>query len=94
MLGNHDVLNTEHLREAGFEDQHPATLCATAPPLALTHMPLREPPPSAVTVHGHLHDRDAPSERHFNVSVERTDYAPGRLDRVIEILAQEEPAAS
>ncbi len=94
VLGNHDVLNTEHLRDAGFEDQYPAALCATDPRLALTHMPLREPPPGAVNVHGHLHDRDAPSERHFNVSVERTNYAPVRLDGLIEIWRrrQEKPA--
>ena len=64
-IGNHDMLNSDHLRNAGFVDQHPAALCATDPPLALTHMPLREPPPGAVNVHGHLHDADAPSARHF-----------------------------
>ena len=63
-IGNHDMLNSDHLRKAGFVDQHPAALCATDPPLALTHMPLREPPPGAVNVHGHLHDADAPSARH------------------------------
>ena len=93
VLGNHDVLNTEHLRDAGFTDQHPAALCATDPPLALTHMPLREPPPGTVNVHGHLHDADAPSERHFNVSVERTDYAPVRLDRLLEIWVRRQDAA-
>ena len=58
-IGNHDMLNSDHLRNAGFVDQHPAALCATDPPLALTHMP------GAVNVHGHLHDADAPSARHF-----------------------------
>ena len=71
-IGNHDMLNSDHLRKAGFVDQHPAALCATDPPLALTHMPLREPPPGAVNVHGHLHDADAPSARHPATSSART----------------------
>ena len=39
ILGNHDL-------EAGFAVQHVAPLCATDPPLALTHMPLRRVAPA------------------------------------------------
>ena len=83
VLGNHDR-NRETLREVGFDVQHVAALCATDPPLALTHMPLRQVPPTAVNVHGHLHKGAAPSRRHVNVSVERTDYAPVGLRWVLE----------
>ena len=83
MLGNHDVNDTEVLREAGFTEQCAAALCATEPPLALTHVPLRRVPPTAINVHGHLHGAPPPSPRHYNVSVERTEYAPVRLDRLL-----------
>lgn len=43
-------------------------------------MPLRRLPPIAVNVHCHLYDRPAPTGRHWNVSVERTGYAPVWLD--------------
>ena len=84
ILGNHDVGDTEALRDAGFPEQHAAALCATEPPLALTHMPLRRVPPTAINVHGHLHGAPAPSPRHLNLSVERIDYAPVRLDQVLQ----------
>ena len=83
MLGNHDIDDTEALRQAGFIDQHAAALCATDRPLALTHMPLRRVPLTAINVHGHLHGAPAPSPRHFNASVERIDYAPVRLDQLL-----------
>ena len=64
------------LHEAGFAVQHVAALCATDPPLALTHLPLRRIPPTAVNVHGHLHRAEGPTRRHINLSVEQIDYAP------------------
>ena len=83
VLGNHDT-DTDGLREAGFESMWPAALYDGDPPLALTHAPLRRVPMTAVNVHGHLHRNEAPSRRHFNVSVERTDYAPVGLIWVLE----------
>ena len=52
MLGNHDAeLESETLREVGFELCQLA-LCATDPPLALSHVPLRRPPIGTVNLHG------------------------------------------
>ncbi len=70
ILGNHDH-DTEGLH-------------ASDPPLALSHLPLRRVAPTAVNVHGHIHRGKAPSRRHFNVSVERTDYSPVGLTWVLE----------
>ena len=84
ILGNHD-LDTEALHDAGFTEQHVAALCATDPPLALSHLPLRRVSPTAVNVHGHLHGGEVPTGRHINVSVERTDYAPVGLTWVLEL---------
>ena len=83
VLGNHDH-DTEGLHDAGFTSMCIAALCATDPPLALSHLPLRRVPPTGVNVHGHIHAGEAPSQRHFNVSVERTDYAPVGLTWVLE----------
>ena len=47
-------------------------------------LPLRRVPPTAINMHGHIHASEAPSQRHFNVSVERTDYAPVGLTWVLE----------
>ena len=80
VLGNH----AEGLRDTGFGTTCIAALCATDPPLALTHLRLRRVPPTAINVHGHIHKAKAPSRRHFNVSVERTDYAPVGLTWVLE----------
>ena len=83
VLGNHDH-DTEGLHDAGFGTMCVAALYASDPPLALSHLPLRRVPPTAVNVHGHIHRGKAPSRRHFNVSVERTDYAPVGLTWVLE----------
>ena len=45
VLGNHDH-DTEGLHDAGFETMCVAALCATDPPLALSHLPLRRVPPT------------------------------------------------
>ena len=49
-----------------------------------SHMPLREDdlPPDAVNVHGHIHNKPAPSARHLNLCVEHTDYAPVPIEEV------------
>ena len=56
ILGNHD-LDREALREAGFTTQYSLALCATDPPLVLSHYPLHHLPVGAMNVHGHLHNQ-------------------------------------
>ena len=72
---NHD-LNRAALREAGFTTQCSLALCATDPPLALSHYPLRQMPVGAINLHGHLHEGTEPTRRHINLAVEQTDYSP------------------
>ena len=84
VLGNHDG-DVAGLRRAGFHKTCRTALCATAPPLVLTHVPLRKVPSGAVSVHGHLHRAAGPTDRHVNVSVEHTDYAPVGLTYVLEL---------
>ena len=54
VLGNHDR-DVPALRRTGFHKTCRTALCATDPPLVLTHIPLRKVPAGAVNVHGHLH---------------------------------------
>ena len=84
VLGNHDR-DVAGLRRAGFHKACRTALCATAPPLVLTHVPLLKIPAGAVNVHGHLHQAAGPSDRHVDMSVEHTDYAPVRLTYVLEL---------
>lgn len=83
VLGNHDG-NARGLRLLGFTVQHALALCATDPPLALSHELLRQIPPGAICVHGHLHEGTEPTVRHINLTVEQTLYRPVRLARVVE----------
>ncbi len=50
----------------------------------LSHEPLRQIPPGAICVHGHLHEGTEPTVRHINLTVEQTLYRPVRLARVVE----------
>ena len=92
VLGNHDR-DVPALRRAGFHKTCRTALCATDPPLVLTHIPLLKPPDRAVNVHGHLHGAAGPTDRHVNVSVELTDYTPVGLTYVLE-LARRRPEPS
>ncbi len=42
----------------------------------IDHLPLRRVPPRTINVHGQIHAAEVANQRHLNVSVERTDYAP------------------
>ena len=82
VLGNHDQ-DREALREAGFTTQCTLALCATDPPLALSHIPLRQIPVGAINLHGHLHEGTEPTARHINLALEQTDYSPVGLTWVL-----------
>ena len=84
VLGNHDR-DVPALRRTGFQKTCRTALCATDPPLVLTHIPLLKVPAGTVNVHGHLHRAAGPTNRHVNVSVEHTDYAPVGLTYVLEL---------
>ena len=55
------------------------------PQLALRHLPLQRVPPTAINVDGHIHAAGGPRKRHFNVSVEHTNYAPDGLSSVLDV---------
>ena len=93
ILGNHDR-NREALRAAGFTTQYSLAVCATDPPLVLSHYPLQHLPVGAMNVHGHLHNRFEPSAWHINLAVEGTGYSPVGLVWVLDKARQRRAALS
>ena len=75
ILGNH---------AAGFTTQYSLAVCATDPPLVLSHYPLHHLPVGATNVHGHLHNRFEPTAWHINLAVEGTGYSPVGLVWVLD----------
>ena len=68
----------------GVHEPVSLALCATDPPLALSHEPLGQLPGlGVVNVHGHLHEGTEPTRRHINVALEQTGYEPVRLSTVL-----------
>ncbi len=53
----------------------------------LSHMPLLNRSlrnnDDNISVHGHIHEKDPPSNRHINVSVERINYTPVELEELV-----------
>ena len=82
VLGNHDH-DTQALRDGGFTTQCNLAVCATDPPLALSHAPLRRVPAGAINLHGHLHEGTEPTGRHINVALEQVRYSPAGLTWVL-----------
>ena len=93
ILGNHD-LDREALREAGFTTQYSLALCATDPPLVLSHYPLHHLPVGAMNVHGHLHNQFEPTAWHINLAVEGIDYSSVGLVWVLDNARQRHAAFS
>ena len=57
----------------------------TDPPLVLTHLPLGNPPPGWVNLHGHVHHKPPAGHPYINVCVEHTDYRPIALADLVTL---------
>lgn len=83
VLGNHDVDPINQVKHLDIQRKTLALAAPGDPPLLLTHVPLIRVPHDAINVHGHIHDKPAPTpHRHINVSVEQLGYAPANLKDV------------
>ena len=87
ILGNHDDGKSKALQD-NFQK---ITIWRMFPEfgLLLTHVPVHESTlgenpkrPKMVNVHGHIHDKAAPSEKHINVSVEQINYTPINIEEL------------
>ena len=83
VLGNHDRDQGALERGWVFTTRSTLALCATDPPLALSHAPLGEVPPGAINIHGHPHEGTEPTTRHINVALEQVGYSPAGLTWVL-----------
>ena len=76
ILGNHDNGKSKHLQD-GFQK---ISVWRMFPEhnLVLTHIPILIPEVAKYqyNVHGHIHDRQSPTDFHINVSCEVVDYTP------------------
>ncbi len=93
ILGNHD-LDREALREAGFTTQYSLAVCATDPPLVLSHYPLDHLQVGTMNAHGYLHNQFEPTAWHINFAVERDGYSPVGLVWVLDNARQRHAALS
>lgn len=84
--GNHDKAGRlAGIRAAGFQIIRPPSLVYRDFEVCLTHEPM-EPllDDRTLNVHGHIHEKPAPTDRHINVSVEQTDYCPVPLQTLLD----------
>lgn len=83
ILGNHDNAKSEYIRKH-FQK---VMVWRMFPELdvVLTHIPIIIPEKAKYSwnVHGHIHDRESPTDRHINVSVENTFYKPVELEGLV-----------
>ena len=77
VLGNHDVAAMDAPLTEGWDASFGALIIASAPPLIVTHCPLRTVPAGTVNIHGHMHRRrDRRDDPRINITVEQTGYRP------------------
>ena len=89
VLGNHDFTKRGKVAQTGFGEAWMTLLVATDPPLAFTHIPLRDVPAGVVNVHGHVHNNEPlGQDRHVNICVEHTDYRPLPLPAIVRLAAE------
>lgn len=98
IVGNHDRV-TPRIATAFARVTRPQRLrtgVKDVPGVVLSHVPVHdagtdEPGRIAVigNLHGHIHQRTAPTPRHCNVCVEHTGYRPIRLEEAIERLSEQ-----
>lgn len=82
VFGNHDLDKGGKLRALYFDEIHSIYNLGN---LIFTHYPWNAHVPDGYySIHGHTHDRDTGNPRHVNVSVERVDFKPKALAKIIE----------
>lgn len=90
IVGNHDLRKDGSIVEYNFDEIHPCVSFYVAgqwpAKLLLTHYPLINLPEHCYNIHGHIHTQDSPTERHFNISVEKTNYGLVSFEHILTAL--------
>lgn len=82
--GNHDIFNTKEYAEY-YDEIYGVRVLED---MILSHYPLhRESINRETNVHGHLHYREIPDGKYFNVSMECIDYKPISLEDLRQQIA-------
>jgi calcineurin-like phosphoesterase family protein len=83
IVGNHDEIKSRVLQKH-FQKMMLWRLFKEHD-ILLTHVPIHQSEirKAKYNVHGHIHQNDAPSSSHINVSVEKTGYRPILLDDIV-----------
>lgn len=87
--GNHDHLEDAWYIESGFVSVHDIFAIND---VLLSHMPVKDmqQEEKMFVVHGHIHRTDVPNfDKHFNVAVDRNNFAPVPLEVVIPLEMQD-----
>ena len=89
--GNHDRVGAQTYASAGFQK-----LCGAKEwkigglRLLCTHYPVHESSlfNRDASIHGHTHEKEPPTLRHYNVSVERIGYKPMHVEELAKIVKE------
>lgn len=90
IVGNHDIEKKKRIKPMAFDEVHICyNLTLDDMPIAFTHYPMDNLPPTWLNCHGHVHKNghrvdDVKSTRHVNVNCEFWDYNPITLGQLLE----------
>lgn len=87
IVGNHDNLK-DHRLLAAFKKVSLWRLFRDFD-FYVTHVPMREDTfhgKVRFNLHGHIHEKDSPTQFHMNMSVEKINYTPVHIDEIVKLL--------
>lgn len=85
MWGNHDYRVKKHIRRLFGEDhllKNNLAVNVCGMEVVFSHRPIEIS--EGINIHGHIHEKKSPTNRHLNISVERTNYLPMNLFELVE----------
>ena len=93
IVGNHDDI--KYLSSGSFFQKVLMWRMWPEYSMVMTHVPMRlsdswEGQRCRFNVHGHIHQNDPPTNRHFNVSVERMNYRPIHIEDLSSLLTSKQ----
>lgn len=88
IVGNHDMDRGGKLNGLRMDERHSCYVMDVVDAeveyqLLITHYPLDIVPDGCFNIHGHIHQHPAPTNKHFNVCVEHTNFTPRNLNTIL-----------
>ncbi len=93
IIGNHDMSRNGKINGLILDEQYPCLVLDVDDAeleyqILLTHHPLTDVPDGCINIHGHCHQSPQLSDKHINVCVEHTNYAPISMKELTNKAAQ------